>query len=378
MRRRLLVAALVAGAAIAPVPAWAYWALGSTSAAGAAQAGSLGAPTISVAMNNGDVRISVTAAPSGGLTPTSYRVDRTVLGVTTPGICTITGSTGFCQDSSPSVLTNTYRVVARHGSWSAIGAASQPTASIVPPVLGTAFSLTVPATAVAGTSFPVTIRATGMVAGAPVTDATYSGTHTFSLTGATAGPNGTAPTLPGTATFTNGVATVNVTLVNVGSTSLTIAAGTRTGSSSAIAVSAGTPAAVAWTGVTAPIGAVSQIDASTYQVTGTGNNGVASGALTLVDAFGNPATAVGAGWTLTLGATSDRPGDVGAFKVGATNGTNGQPLTVNFPSSGPATLAFTYTHNGNPDWADVLTVTAAKNGVAVSPSLTINLYKTSP
>lgn len=112
---------------------------------------------------------------------------------------------------------------------------------------------------------------------------------------------------------------------------------------------------------------MSQIDATTYRATGTGNNGVASGALTLVDAFGNPATAVGAGWTLTLGATSDRPGDVGAFKVGTINGANGQPLTVNFPSSGPAALAVTYTHNGNPDWADVLTLTAAKNGVAVSP-----------
>jgi hypothetical protein len=150
----------------------------------------------------------------------------------------------------------------------------------------------------------------------------------------------------------------------------------RTGTGSAVTVGAGTPAAATWTGVTAPAGAVTQKDATTYDVTGAGNNGAVSGSLTLADAFGNPVTNVGTGWTLTLAASSpNRPSDVGSFKVGTTTGQNKAPLTVGFPSTGAAALSFTYTHNGNPDFSDVITATAG-NGTITAPALTINLSKT--
>lgn len=118
MRRRsaLVAAACTVAALGVAAPARAYWGVGSTNATGAAAASTLGTPTVSTSrITTTNVTVDVTAAPPAGLTPTGYRVARTGPGTAVTTVCTVTGSTGSCNDSAPVTgQTNTYAVYARY------------------------------------------------------------------------------------------------------------------------------------------------------------------------------------------------------------------------------------------------------------------------
>lgn len=370
-RRSAVIAALAAGTVLVPAPVWAYWNSTSTSP-GAARAGSLAAPAITVAMNGAAVRISVTTAPPGGPTPTSYRVDRTAPTAAT-GVCTITGATGFCQDAAPvpGVL-NTYRVVGIVSGWTAIGA-NAPTAGVTPPAVGLAFTVSAPATARAGTTFPITITATATVAGVMGTDPTYTGAHSFTLTGGANSPGGSTPTLPATANFVNGVATVNVTLVAAGSTNLTVTAGARTGASAAITVTSGDPATIGFSAMTSPtLGTVTCPTTTSCTGAALGNDGAVAGQLVLTDVLGNPVNSSAPGWTITFTATQSKGN--GAFTVA---GTTAPTHTASVPTTGSTALDWSYAHHGNADWSDVLTITLT-NGPTTAATITADLHKTNP
>src|SRR4051812_27429959 len=104
MKRRALLTAGLAPLGVIGISgvALAFWSVASSGATGSAAAASLTQPAVStsdVAANN--VTINVTAAPVNGPTPTAYRVARTGPGTPLNSVCSITGSTGSCDDPSP-------------------------------------------------------------------------------------------------------------------------------------------------------------------------------------------------------------------------------------------------------------------------------------
>jgi hypothetical protein len=122
MKRRALVATTLTPLGVLGVAgvAFAFWTVASTGATGTAAADSLQpAQTVTTSgVTFSNVTVNVTAAPSTGPTPTSYRVDRTGSSPV-PGVCSISGSTGSCADPSPvSGQTNSYAVYSLLGtSW---------------------------------------------------------------------------------------------------------------------------------------------------------------------------------------------------------------------------------------------------------------------
>ncbi len=478
MRRRVLVPALVAGAVLAPVAAYGFWTVGSTGVNGATRAGSLGPPTVSSMMSNGDVRISVTSPPATGPRPTSYLVHRTAP-TAAANVCTITPAadgTGSCIDTSPVVgQQNTYQVVGRLQNWRALGP-SVLTTSVDVGLLTTNITAVAASTnVVAGNVLNVTATARTL-AGIP--DVSFNGTKTVLVTGAPNSPNGTAATVPVTASFTLGIATIPVTLVKAGSTTLTVSAAGLSANTAAVTVApaaastyalAGPSTAqagvaytlasvtavdaygntattasgsrvLAWSGAgTAPNGASptastsasftsgvatnvaltfvkaesAQLKATTGSVTtpttlavtvsgglpanagftgmssptlgvvtcpttisctGTalGNDGAVAGQIVLTDAYGNAAGNAGAGYQLQFTAAQSKGS--GAFTTG---GSKAATRTVTVPSTGSSAVTWSYAHNGEADWDDVLTIRLIKDGTTVH-TITAKLHKTSP
>lgn len=222
MKRRILstapVAAIAVMAAAAPALAAAWSVAGA--GLGSASATVLAAPTVTSSSSTATAAtISVTAAPAAGPTPSSYRVDRTAP-VAAASVCTISGATGSCSDTSPTPgVSNAYAVFSRVGSaWVAATAA---TTSVTVPAAGSPNFLLTPAagTYTAGVAFNVTVQARI----GTVNDVSYTGGKTLVLTGSNS-PNATAPTMTSSpATFTAGAATVSVTLFKSGPNTFTIA-----------------------------------------------------------------------------------------------------------------------------------------------------------
>lgn len=116
-RRTTLVSAAVGIAVVAgAVPAIAFWTVDSSNGSGTVGVSTLGVPTVTqpaVATGTSKVTISVTAAPTAGPTPTGYRVARTSPTPEVSSVCTITGSTGSCDDNSPALGTDSYSIFAQ-------------------------------------------------------------------------------------------------------------------------------------------------------------------------------------------------------------------------------------------------------------------------
>lgn len=212
MRRKLVVTAAVLGAALAPVPAWAFWS-GSSNVTGTASSATLGAPTANASVVSGDIRIDVTAKPSSGPTPSGYVVRRA--GGSTD-ICSITGATGNCTDPSPAPGANSYQVFAKLGTnW--MGATPAEASATI---AGTrSFGLSTSASPTVGTPFTINMQA---LSNGGLEFLNFS-TINLTWSGAAAAPNGTAqPTLPAQATFGFGIENLSVTLVKAGTVTLTV------------------------------------------------------------------------------------------------------------------------------------------------------------
>ena len=104
--------ALAAVTVALAVPAWAYFSVSSTAASASGRAASLGTPAVATSgVSASSVTFTVTA-PTGGPTPTGYRVARTAP-TATASACTVTGANGSCTDTAPVAgQTNTYSVYA--------------------------------------------------------------------------------------------------------------------------------------------------------------------------------------------------------------------------------------------------------------------------
>lgn len=136
-RRKVLVGVPAALSALA-LPAWAYWSLAVNGPAlGSATTTQIGAPVVSTSgVASDNVTINVTSAPASGPTPTSYRVARTAPSTVT-NVCTISGATGSCSDSSPVAGDdNTYQVFGVYSSWEALSSNAPTTTASVPSASG--------------------------------------------------------------------------------------------------------------------------------------------------------------------------------------------------------------------------------------------------
>jgi hypothetical protein len=165
-RRSVLVATVCAAATLGVAgPAYAFWSVGSSNAAGSAKADALGAPTASAAASGATIVITVSAAPASGPAPTGYRVDRTSPTSAT-GVCTITGATGSCTDTSPAAGSNAYAVYAKVGAnWVAANAATASASTDTTPPTN-ALSLTAGTNAfLSGSGSPYTLYYRGNAAG---------------------------------------------------------------------------------------------------------------------------------------------------------------------------------------------------------------------
>src|SRR4051812_14172982 len=185
MKRRALVIAGIPPLGVIGVAgvALAFWSVTSSGASGSAAAASLTQPTVStsnVAANN--VTINVTAAPVNGPTPSAYRVARTGPGTPLGSVCSITGSTGSCDDPSPEQgATNSYSVYAQVGSnWEAATPATT-TANVPGGDLIAPTTTATPSQAANGAGWnnanvTITLAATDNVGGSGVKSITYSET----------------------------------------------------------------------------------------------------------------------------------------------------------------------------------------------------------
>ncbi|MGQ0467097.1 MAG: beta strand repeat-containing protein [Sporichthyaceae bacterium] len=340
MKRRTAITATAVTTLLALAaagPAWAYWTVNSSAATGSAAAATLGAPTASAAQTLSAATITVTAKPASGPDPAGYRVDR-ISPTAATGVCTITGTTGSCTDPGFSALGNTYRVFATLGTnW--VAATGTTTVSSV---ISTAYTVTAPANATAGTSFNLTVTATAL----GITDATYSGTKTITISGASNSPNGTVPTLTTTANFTLGVASIPVTLTNAVSTTLTVTNTGRTGTSGSINVG---------------------IAPQTYVLNGP--NSVAAGAtytlssMTAFDAYGNGFTGTKTvTWSGASNALNGTSPTYPTSTVAFSNGTATTALSGTFVRAGAMTLQ-----------AATSGVTTGTKSITVIPNSTVSL-----
>ena len=194
-------------------PAWAYFGVGSAPVSAAVVAGALGTPAAAVSGTpTPDGVVLDVGAPSSGVAPAGYRVDRTAP-TAVAGVCTLSAP-GLCTDSAPvDGQTNTYAVYALRQAWE----------SFTPAVVGVAvpaetrsYALTPSTTTpTAGTAFTVTVTARNGAA----TDTSYSGSRTLTWSGGeTIGSF--VPVYSTSVLFSNGVGTANVTLHKAGAQTL--------------------------------------------------------------------------------------------------------------------------------------------------------------
>jgi hypothetical protein len=156
-------------------------------------------------------------------------------------------------------------------------------------------------------------------------------------------------------TFTNGVAAVTsskngvLRLFKPGSASLTVSDGTFTSPALAFTMIA-VAKRVSVTSLTSSAGTVSTTCLFTCTVTGLGNSGTISAALTITDEYGNQISAIGSGKTVTL-------------TTGGTTGSTVSPTSLTVAETGTATTTakFTFTAPSGTG-AFTTTVTAASTG----------------
>ncbi len=211
--------------------------------------------------------------------------------------------------------------------------------------VATSFSVANPGSQVAGTSFSLGLTALDTYAN---TATSFTGTQSLTITGATNSPNSTAPTLPTSGTFSSGVASVSgVVLTNAAPTSLTVAQGALTGTSSAFSVS---PTANATSGhtlsFTTQTTGVASATATTVWTT--------QPAVTVLDTYGNVATA----WSSNVGL---------ARATGS--GTLTCTSTTIAPTSGVATFAGCHGSVASAGWSLVATSTSATSATSATFSI---------
>ena len=315
MRRApAVVAATVALAAVA-APAWAYFTVRSAPATASVAAAQLGTPAVSLSGTPTATSVTLSvAAPSSGLAPAGYRVDRTAPTAAT-GVCSL-AAPGPCTDAAPaSGQTNTYAVYALRAGWASYVPA---TIDVAVPAETRSYAL-MPSTTtpVAGTAFTVTVTARNGAA----TDTTYFGTKTVTWSGgATIGSF--APVFPATVTFANGVGQASVTLYKAAAQTL-------------VATDAAVPA---FTGSTTVVPAPASV-ALSLACPSSGARGAAVSvtlARPATDAYGNSVT--GQAVTATVSATFATPASQ-AVTVAA--GTTSQGFSLTLSNSTRASVVTT-------------------------------------
>jgi hypothetical protein len=336
-------ALLVALIAIACGTAFAYF---STTGTGSASTGisKLNSPAITSAIpaTGGTVVLAWEAVSAPGSGTVTYTVSRD--GGSAGGTCASTLTANTCTDSGLAVGTYSYVVTATWRSWTAVSPAK--TAQVtVGPIHH--FTLTAASsTPAAGSSDNLTITARD-VGGGTVT--TYSGTKSFTFSGASAGPEGAVPTVSdssgadvafGSLTaidFSAGVATVAAAkngamkLYKSGPASISASDGSiSTESPLAVTVSAAAASKFVLTAATATPAAGEADNLTT----------------TAQDAYGNVATSYTGSKSLTFSGASASPGGTQPTVA------NSSGTAINFGSATAITFS-----------AGVATVSSSKNGV---------------
>jgi hypothetical protein len=216
---------------------------------------------------------------------------------------------------------------------------------VAAPTLTFAISGTQSTTATAGTAFNVTIHALSNGA----LDTTYTGAHALTWGGANASPSGAVATLP-SPTWASGSVTIPITLVAADTETLTMTDGTtRNLTFAPIAISAGTAARLAFTGISpAPITLPCYF---TCPITGFGRGTTATFTASVTDAEGNVESGIGSGHSVTFTFTNAGPG------------ASGTPTSAQaFPSTGAAVSPrFTFTSSTSMSWTTATLTLAANN-----------------
>jgi hypothetical protein len=205
----------------------------------------------------------------------------------------------------------------------------------------------------------------------------YTGSHEIVYSGAPSNPGGIVPTIVNASgtqvqfgkatalTFANGVAAVSssrnglMRLVKAGETNITASDGTiSTAAPLALNVLIGAASKLAVTSVTATAGTISSTCFFTCPITGLGNSGKVTAAVSITDASANVVSAIGSGYTV---------------KITSTGGTiTGTPLTVEATGLAVSSGSFTYTA---PTGNYSNTITVATNTGTVYTSATITTSK---
>ena len=177
--------------------------------------------------------------------------------------------------------------------------------------------------------------------------------------GANASPSGAVATLPSPA-WTSGSVTIPITLVAVGTQTLTMTDGTaRNLTFAPIAVTAGAAARLAFTSIDpAPVTLPCYF---TCPLTGFGRGTTASFTVTVTDADGNAESAIGSGHTVTF-----------TFANAGTGATGTPTGPQALPATGPAVSPrFTFTSSYSGSWTTA-TLTLAANGTYTSATAAIS------
>lgn len=257
----------------------------------------------------------------------------------------IVASVAVLLASAAVAVANSFTVSSGHLDTASTAVSLTTTSTTTAPVGTPNFAVTAPAAATAGTPFAVTLQARlGTVA-----DATFAGATcvTFSGPGTSPAPSSTAPAYPAagacpagqsSVTFTAGAATVNVTLFRAQTTLLTATSGTRTGTSSAIAV-ASRGVTLAWSPACPATHPKNTVQTYTLNVP--------------LDAYSNPFTSsTGLAVALTLTGT-----DAANYKFA--NTTQATTITI---TSGPAGNSFAVEASGSKKDATLTATLPAGSG----------------
>lgn len=202
----------IAAAVAVAVPAYAAWSITATNPTASATANALNAVTgVGSTVTSSSVTLTWTAPT--GVPATGYTVTRTA--PTSAAVCTNVALT-TCTDTLLTGSTQyTYSIVALRGLWTSPAATHSATTSLG---ITRTFSVSVSGAATAGAAKSVSL--TAQTNG--ITDATYTGSHTLTFSGAANGPNGDAPTTSQAVTFSAGVGTASLTFYKAETFTLTV------------------------------------------------------------------------------------------------------------------------------------------------------------
>ena len=316
----------------------------STTATGGAAFGTQPQVTVKDALGNlvtsSPVALAVTSGSGGGaggtLTCTANTVNTNSSGIA-----------GFASCSINTASATAYTLTATDGS--ATGTSNGITVSV-----GTAskFVVSAPATANAGSSFGG-ITLTAEDAGNNLVTS-YSGTHTITWSGAATSPGGNAPGYPtSSVSFNNGLSTtaLSATLFAAGSNTLTATASPVVGSTT-LTVSAGTAAGLSFANATVDGGSVTvsctgTVGSTSFACTPSSNS-ITTGKLVanvaLIDQYQN--RAVNSGSTVTVSLTQSG-GSITPSSLTIANGasTSSQTFTETISIFGSGTVTANATVN---------------------------------